>query len=175
MNLKLKLTPGIYLVGFMGCGKSTVGKALAEDLGWSFFDLDSEIENATRETISDIFDSRGEEAFRRLETDVLRKRVMSIRSGRPQVVSLGGGAFTIQENVDLVENHGVSIWLDTPLEVIEARIAEETHRPLAADPVRFRRLYESRRDDYARADFRIDTGTNSPESIVARILQLPLF
>lgn len=174
MNLKLKLTPGIYLVGFMGCGKSTAGKALAEELGWSFYDLDSEIEQSATESISKIFETRGEEAFRRLETDVLRKRVMSVRGGRPQVVSLGGGAFTIQENVDLVENHGVSIWLDTPIEVIEARIAAETHRPLATDPVRFRRLYESRRDAYGQADYRIDTGDHTPEAIVARILQLPL-
>ena len=82
MNLKLKLTPGIYLVGFMGCGKSTAGKALAEELGWSFYDLDSEIEQSATESISKIFETRGEEAFRRLETDVLRKRVMSVRGGQ---------------------------------------------------------------------------------------------
>ncbi|MEQ1948705.1 MAG: shikimate kinase [Bryobacteraceae bacterium] len=174
MNLKLKLSPGIYLVGFMGCGKSTVGRALSDEIGWSFVDLDAEIEQAASETIAHIFETHGEEGFRRLETETLRKRVMNIRTGRPQVVSLGGGAFTIQENVDLVENHGISIWLDTPIEVIEERIAAETHRPLATDPDRFRRLYDSRRDAYGQADYRIDTGTQSPEAIVARILQLPL-
>ncbi|MEQ1886474.1 MAG: shikimate kinase [Bryobacteraceae bacterium] len=174
MNLKLKLTPGIYLVGFMGCGKSTVGHALADEIGWNFTDLDAEIEQSAAETISHIFETQGEEAFRRLETETLRKRVMNIRTGRPQVVSVGGGAFTIQENVDLIQHHGVSIWLDTPVEVIEERIAAETHRPLAADPIRFRRLYESRRDAYGQADYRIDTGAQPPEAIVARILQLPL-
>ena len=174
MNLKLKLTPGVYLVGFMGCGKSTVGRALADELGWSFFDLDTDIEQAAGAAVTRIFETRGEEAFRRLETEALRKRVMSVRGGCPQVVSLGGGAFTIQENFDLVENHGVSIWLDTPLDVIETRIAAETHRPLAADPIRFRHLYDSRRDDYARADYHIQTAGQTPEAIVARIIGLPL-
>jgi shikimate kinase len=174
MNLKLKLTPGVYLVGFMGCGKSTVGRALAGELGWSFFDLDFDIEQAAGQAIAGIFETRGEEAFRNLETEALRERVRSVRQGRPQVVSLGGGAFTVQENFELVENHGVSIWLDTPLEIIETRIASETHRPLAADPVRLRHLYDSRRDDYARADYRIETADHSPEAIVARIIGLPL-
>jgi len=174
MNLKLKLTPGVYLVGFMGCGKSTVGRALADELGWSFFDLDADIEQAAGATIANIFETRGEEVFRKLETEALQKRVMSVRGGHPQVISLGGGAFTNQENFDLAANHGVTIWLDTPLEIIEARIAAETHRPLAADPDRFRRLYESRRDDYARADYHIETADHMPEAIVARIIGLPL-
>ena len=66
MNLKLKRTPGIYLVGFMGCGKSTVGGALAERLGWSFFDIDSEIEEAENQPIAGIFAARGEREFRRI-------------------------------------------------------------------------------------------------------------
>jgi shikimate kinase len=174
MILKLKLTPAIYLVGFMGSGKSTVGQALAEELGWSFFDLDEEIEKAAHCTISHIFETRGEAAFRELETAALKARVASVRSGRPQVISLGGGAFSIQENFDLASNHGVTIWLDTPYDVIERRVAAETHRPLARDPFRMRHLYESRRDDYARADYRIEPRDEEPAKVVARILELPL-
>ncbi len=76
MILKLKQTPGIYLVGFMGCGKSTVGSALADELGWSFFDLDQEIEKAAGASVAEIFDQRGESEFRTLETEALKKRVL---------------------------------------------------------------------------------------------------
>src|ERR1700680_3619606 len=119
----------------MGCGKSRVGSALADELGWSFYDLDQEIEKAAGVSITDVFDQQGEAAFRALETEALKKRVYNVRTGRPQVIALGGGTFTIQENVELASNYGVTIWLDAPLEVIEQRIAAETHRPLAPGPV----------------------------------------
>jgi len=86
MILKLKQTPGIYLVGFMGCGKSRVGSALADELGWSFYDLDLEIEKAAGVSVSEVFDHRGEAAFRALETEALKKRVYNVRTGIPQVI-----------------------------------------------------------------------------------------
>ena len=175
MILKLKQTPGIYLVGFMGCGKSTVGSALADELGWSFYDLDQEIEKAAGASVTEIFEQRGEPEFRHLETEALRKRVYNVRTGRPQVIALGGGAFTIEENFALASNHGVTIWLDAPIEVIQPRIAAETHRPLARDPQRFRELYDARRESYARADYRIETLDQAPAAIVGSILALPLF
>ena len=98
-----------------------------------------------------------------------------VRMGRPQVISLGGGAFTIQDNFELATNHGVTVWLDAPIEVIERRIAEVTHRPLARDPERLRALYENRRAAYARAHYRIETFDDDAGRIVARILALPLF
>src|SRR6266853_1479532 len=175
MILKLKQTPGIYLVGFMGCGKSTVGFALADELGWSFFDLDREIEKAAGESIAEIFEKRGEAAFRACETAALKVRVQSVRTGRPQVIALGGGAFTIQENFELAANHGITVWLDTPLEIIERRISEETHRPLAREAGRLRALYEDRRPAYERADYRIETFDHEAGYVVSRILALPLF
>ena len=81
MNLKLKRSPGIYLVGFMGSGKSTVGRALAHRLGWSFFDLDSEIERAEGCAISEIFATRGEAEFRRIEAQMARHHVSWIERG----------------------------------------------------------------------------------------------
>ena len=174
MILKLKLTPAIYLVGFMGSGKSTVGRALADELGWSFYDLDEEIEKSAGCSISEVFDTRGEAAFRQMETAALKARVATVRMGRPQVISLGGGAFSVAENFDLATNHGVTIWLDTPYETIERRVAAETHRPLARDPLRMRHLYDSRRDDYARADYRVEPRDDDPLKVVARILELPL-
>lgn len=175
MILKLKRTPAIYLIGFMGCGKSTVGRALADELGWSFIDLDEEIERTQHSTISDIFDARGEAAFRRIETAALRDRVRNVQSGRPQVVSLGGGAFLADENFELVSNNGVTVWLDCPLSQIERRIAGQTHRPLARDPERLRNLFETRRGGYARADYRIEVIDDDIRSAVAQILALPLF
>jgi shikimate kinase len=176
MILKLKQTPAIYLIGFMGSGKSTVGAMLADELGWNFFDLDDEIEKQAGTTIADLFESQGEEAFRALETAVLKKRVQSVKHGMPQVISLGGGTFTRQENFDLAENHGITIWIDTPLDVIERRIsAEREHRPLAKDPQKFRELFEARRGLYARADHRIDADDRRSADIVAEILAMPLF
>ncbi len=175
MILKLKQTPAIYLLGFMGCGKSTAGDKLAEKLGWRFYELDAQIEKAAGMTISEVFERQGEPAFREMETAALRKLAQSVKTGRPQVVALGGGAFTIQENYELVSSSGVTIWLDTPFEVLEPRVAQETHRPLARDPQRLKHLYDSRREDYARADYHIVTGGDPPDAVVARILALPLF
>ena len=175
MISKLKCTPGIYLVGFMGCGKTVIGDRLAERLGWSFADLDTDVEREQNTTISQIFDLHGEEEFRRLETDALRKRVHMIQSGRPMVVALGGGAFGQTRNFELIENNGVSIWLDCPLPKIRGRLEGCTHRPLARDPVKLEILYYTRQESYARADHRIEIDHDEPELVVETVLKLPLF
>ncbi len=174
MLLKLKRTPGIFLVGFMGCGKSTVGRALAGELGWSFFDLDEEIERREGLPIADIFEMHGEASFRAAETAALRERVKAVQTGRPHVISVGGGAFLTPENFDLISNHGVTIWLDVPLQVIVERIAGFEHRPLARNPERLKELYELRRPGYARADYRLETSDNDVVLNVTRILDLQL-
>jgi len=175
MILKLKRTPGIYLVGFMGSGKSTIGRALADELGWKFFDLDDQIERREGVTIAEIFETRGEAAFRQTETTVLREHVRSVERGQPQVISLGGGAFLAQENADLVLNHGVAIWLDCPFSMIERRIANQTHRPLARDPDKLRCLFDSRQPAYARAHYRIEICDDDAQAAVRQILALQLF
>jgi shikimate kinase len=175
MILKLKRTPGIYLVGFMGCGKSTVGRALADELGWSFFDLDDEIESDAGSTISEIFDQQGEPVFRALEASALAKRVKAVQSGRPQVIALGGGALMDDKNFELILNHGVVVWLDAPFDLIEKRVAAESHRPLARDPQKLRELFEVRSPRYALADFRVEAPEEDAMATVRRILELPLF
>jgi len=174
MLLKLKRTPGIFLVGFMGCGKSTVGHALAEELGWHFLDLDTEIERAEGITIAEIFDTRGEPEFRLIESAALTRCVRTVQTGRPQVVSLGGGALVKEENFQLVSNNGVTIWLDCPFETIEKRVAAAAHRPLARDPERLRELFEHRREAYARAEYRIDSAGDDAAIAVTQILALSL-
>lgn len=175
MILKLKRTPGIYLVGFMGCGKSTVGRALADELGWSFFDLDDEIESGAGSTISEIFDAQGEQMFRVLEASALTKRVKAVQSGHPQVIALGGGALMRDENFELIANNGVIVWLDAPFELIEKRVAAESHRPLARVPGKLRELFDVRSPRYALADFRVEAPEEEAIATVRRILELPLF
>src|SRR5689334_20963185 len=153
MILKLKRTPGIFLVGFMGSGKSTVGRALADELGWEYADLDEDIERREGMTISEIFSQRGEPAFRQCETAALRERVRSVICGKPYVIALGGGAFLSEENFEMVSNNGVSVWLDCPFSTVERRVAGLTHRPLVRDSEVLRTLFASRRTGYERADY----------------------
>jgi shikimate kinase len=174
MNLRLKQTPGLYVVGFMASGKSTVGRLLAHQLGWSFFDTDDEIEAAERTSISAIFDARGEAEFRRVESLILGQHVRWIEHGRPAVLALGGGAFLDPANRDLLLAHGMVIWLDCPLPVVERRVAQASHRPLARDPEKFAKLYAARQESYARADIRVSIESDDAEATVAAILAHPL-
>jgi shikimate kinase len=175
MHIKLKRTPGLYLAGFMGSGKSTVGRLLADKLGWDFVDLDAEIESREHSTIGQIFEVRGEAEFRRMETDMIRYWVRAIERGSPTVISLGGGAFVHNGNFDLMENHGISIWIDCSFETIQRRLTEEpADRPLARDPQKFRQLFDDRRAAYARADFRVEGDCEAVHSVDA-VLALPIW
>ena len=175
MNLRLKRTPGIYLVGFMASGKSTIGRALARQMGWSFFDCDAEIEAAEKTTIAQIFDTRGEAEFRRIEAGILRQHVRAIERGRPAVLALGGGAFVSEANRQLVMSNGVAIWLDCPWDIVERRVATASHRPLARDPVHLRRLFDDRRSVYGLADIHISIRGDDPAAAVEAILAHPIF
>ena len=174
MILKLKRTPGIYLVGFMGCGKSTVGRALADELGWRFVDLDADIEKAEGATIAEIFESRGEAAFRLLESAALQGVVRKIECGHPYVVALGGGTFSQEKNAALLTDKGVTIWLDCPFEVVQRRVGGDSLRPLSRDPEKFRKLYEERRPQYARADYHIEIRGDDCADAIRQILTLGL-
>jgi shikimate kinase len=175
MILKLKRTPGIFLVGFMGSGKSTVGRALADELGWGFADLDEDIEKREGMLINQIFDTRGEAEFRQAETAALRERVRTVGCGRPSVIALGGGAFLSEENFEMVNCNGVSVWLDCPFSTVERRLAGHPHRPLARDPEKLRELFAVRRAGYERADYCIPVEHDDAVATAAKILALPLF
>jgi len=175
MHIKLKRAPCIYLAGFMGSGKSTVGRILADRIGWEFVDLDSEIETGEQDTIARIFERRGEAEFRRIETTAIAQHVQRVERGLPCVIALGGGAFVQLENFELIKNHGISIWLKCSFEAIVRRLAEYGHtRPLARDPVRFRQLFEERQAAYSRADFRVEGDCETADAVEA-ILALPLW
>jgi shikimate kinase len=176
MILKLKRTPGLYLVGFMACGNTTVGRALADHIGWPFADMDAEIEAREGRAISEIFLEHGEAGFREIESLVLRNHVRNIETGQPCVLALGGGAFVQPSNRELLHNNGVSLWLDCPLAVIQRRLHGDTSRPLAAQANGgLGRLYEDRRPVYSRADYRVDVDTEDVPELIRRILKLPLF
>jgi len=174
MHLKLKRTPGIYITGFMGSGKTTVGRLVADRLGWEFVDLDSDIEEHEHERVADIFAKRGEAEFRRIETEAIKRWLRKIECGVPTVVALGGGAFVQPVNYEILGNNGISIWLDCSLEVVETRIAGVDDRPLARDKDAFRRLFAERRALYGRADFRVN-GDLESEDAAAEIVDLPLW
>lgn len=173
MILKLKRTPGIYIVGFMGSGKTTVGRMLADEIGWRFADLDEDIEHEQRASISHVFAAKGEDAFREMEREALMRRVSKVQSGHPLVLALGGGTFTREDNIELLCEHGVTVWLDVPFEIVQKRVSFSSHRPLAKDPQRFADLFEQRRPFYERAEYRVQVTRNDSRQAVSEILSLP--
>ncbi len=175
MTLKLKRTPGLYLVGFMCSGKTTVGRALAEELGWCFVDIDAEIEQQQGRSIRQIFGDRGESEFRDIETATLRRHVTRVEAGDPCVLALGGGAFVQPKNWEMIQNNGVTVWLDCTLETVLQRLGDDVARPLADDRNGLVQLYGDRRPLYGRADYRLAVDTDDIPAIVQKILGLPIF
>ncbi len=175
MHLKLKRTPGLYLVGFMASGKTTVGAMLAGRLGWEFVDIDTEIERMEGCSIASMFLNEGESVFRQREATALQHYIRQIQSGRPRVIALGGGAFIQEQNFRLLKDNGITVWLDCPLDVVNRRLGDDTTRPLAADRCKLAKLYEDRRPLYSRADFRVPVENDATDEVVARIAALPIF
>lgn len=175
MILKLVRTPGIYLLGFMGSGKSTVGRLLAERLGWDFFDLDDDIEVDAGKAIPEIFAQDGEMRFREIEREALNRRVRMVQAGHAMVLALGGGACVGESCMERLSNNGVTVFLDCDFETLAERVAQFEHRPLAKDPEHFRKLYEERRPSYLRADHRVDSARCAPSEVADAISALGIF
>ena len=155
------MTGHLYLVGFMGSGKSTVGPILAEQLSREFLDLDDLIEEAEETDIPRIFDLRGEPYFRELETRILA----SVRDREPSVVALGGGAFSQAPNRGLIFKTGIAVTLRISLELAWRRSTELDNRPLARDRRQFETLYLKRQPDYDLADLKVGVSGRTPEQI----------
>jgi shikimate kinase len=162
----------IFLVGFMGSGKSTVGPLVAAKLGWEFIDLDQEIEREQGRPIREIFDRQGESEFRRIETKHLR----SLENRASCVIALGGGAFVQEVNLPIVTGLGVSVFLDCRLEVIQARCPADGTRPLFERPEAISDLYTSRYPIYQKSDISIDVSdidpTQAAELIFRKVTQI---
>ncbi len=161
----------VALVGFMGAGKTTVGRELASRLGWRFKDLDGLIEQRERRVIAEIFQQDGEPAFRLLELSLLRELVESVKRASV-VLALGGGAFaqlSVQKCLD--EASIPVVFLDAPVGELFMRSEQpEVVRPLRRDPAQFRSLYEQRRPAYFKATVRIDTSAKDADSVAVEII-----
>ncbi len=159
----------VILIGFMGTGKSTIGRLLAERLGWTYADSDARIEQEQGVTIPALFERDGEAGFRELETEVLL-RIMA--EGR-QVIATGGGAVLAERNRRAMLDNGFVVTLQASKEAIIARVSGDTGRPLLQGNLeeRVTTLMENRKHAYDFADFIIDTTGLQPDDIAARIVQ----
>ena len=161
----------VYLTGFMGCGKTTVGRLLASRLGVPFVDLDEEIERRAGKSVREIFAEQGEPAFRQLEAELLRETA----SFPDVVVSTGGGTMVTEANARWIGANGLSVWLNPSFSTIVTRIGAlgKSNRPLFRDEVQALSLYQQRLPAYRRADVTVDvTPVEEPEEIAARIALL---
>ena len=160
----------IFLVGFMGAGKTTVGRALSRRLSLPFEDLDDRIQQREGKSIEQIFRESGEAEFRKAETAALREVLAELGSSTG-VVALGGGAFVQSENAALIEDAKAhSVFLDAPVgELLRRCDGESKERPLRQDAKQFRELYEKRRLSYLKAAVRIDTNGKGVDAIAAEV------
>ena len=162
----------IYLVGFMGSGKTTVGRELAQRIDAPFFDLDELVETAEKRSIKEIFAERGEPYFRKRERDILR----STRNLEAGVVATGGGTFTFDENIQFIQAEGLSVYLSAPYALLRSRIdVKAGERPLFRDDLSTHELYASRIRYYRMSDITIEIREDeTPPEIVERLLlELP--
>lgn len=154
----------------MGCGKTTLGKRVAETLGWPFLDTDALLTAETGQSIPEIFRERGEAAFRDLEEGVLA----GLRDRPASVISTGGGLVIRESNRSLLRQIGYVVWLTTHPEILWQRVSRNQNRPLVQGPdgrQRFDELLATRRPLYHEAaDLAIDTAELSPEETVAGIV-----
>ena len=160
----------IALTGFMAAGKTVVSRRLARSLGWSFVDLDAVIEAGEGLAVREIFASRGERYFREREKAALGQ----VLDGSEQVIALGGGAVVDPDNLRLLKERSLLIWLKVSPQTVLSRTGETDDRPLLQGPDRLKRIEElsaQRESIYAEADFTLDTDELTVDQVVQRIQQ----
>ena len=159
----------IYLCGFMGCGKTTIGRRLAKMLGKDFTDLDNYIKDREGMEISEIFEKHGEQYFRKAETKALEE--LSQKSG---VIATGGGALLSDENGRIAKDAGVVFFIDTPFEMCYVRIRNDVTRPIAYNSTKeeLRARFEQRRPKYIKNSHYTIKGTGGPEAIANNIIEI---
>ncbi len=158
----------VFLVGFMGAGKTTVGRALARLIGWDFVDLDELAVAADGRTIPRIFEADGEAFFRRLEG----RLIAELRDRSRIVVACGGGTYVQESNRVLIDQIGRAVWIHVPVEQALARCDGSPARPLLKDRAQAEALYRSRLAAYRLAPIRVDAAGLAPEEVAERIATL---
>jgi shikimate kinase len=169
-----KAVRAVFLVGFMGAGKTSVGRALSRQLGWRFEDLDDRIQTREGRTAPEIFQQSGEAVFRQAERAALGELLQQQQHGRPLIAALGGGAFVQKEIASLLADSGaMTVFLDaSPDELWRRCGADVVERPLRREEPEFRRLYKTRRPHYLRATVKVETSGRDIAEIVHEIASL---
>jgi shikimate kinase len=160
----------IVLIGFMGSGKTTIGRKLAVRLGYRFVDMDRFIEEEQQCKIAQIFEERGEAAFRSLETGLLKR----LKKAENTVVSTGGGVVTIEGNIEIIRSIGISIYLKAGIDNIFERVSRNNKRPLLQtdNPLQtIKDMMEKREGAYSQADLILETNSLSMGNVVSKIIQ----
>ncbi|MEO7454018.1 MAG: shikimate kinase [Fimbriimonadales bacterium] len=161
----------VVLIGMMGVGKTTLGRAASKALGWKFIDIDRQIEVNEHRSISQIFDVDGEAAFRSLESEAISE----LAGVKHLVVSTGGGAPMEPGNLEKMRAIGPVVYLEAGPEALISRLKNSrTRRPMLGDDIdgRVRHLLDVRRDTYRRADFRVPMEERSPMEVVLEIKRI---
>jgi shikimate kinase len=169
----------VYLTGFMGAGKSTIGSILANTLGWDYYDLDKLIEAECKKKISDIFKENGEKKFREIESELLKK----ISTKKFTVISLGGGTIVNEINLQILKNTGTIVYLKSSLDSIYKRVRFKRDRPVlkldeSGEPIMkenfidsVTKIFESRKPYYEQADVIIDTDNTNVGASVDKLVR----
>jgi shikimate kinase len=158
----------VVLVGFMGAGKSSVGRRLARRLGWRFLDLDRSIEQRAGASVRDLFRDLGEPAFRALEEEAARAAAGLDRT----VVAAGGGAFAMKTTRAVLQSGALTVWLQCSLDDALQRLPADGSRPLAGNREIMQALLAEREPSYRQADVAVDTSGRTPREVVDRIVEL---
>lgn len=160
----------IFLVGFMGAGKTSVGRSLARHLGWDFEDLDDRVESREGRTVEQLFREAGEAAFRQAERAALRELLEELGPSQ-RVIALGGGAFVQAENSAMLKRPDVvSVFLDGPVQELFRRCQKhDVERPLRTTLDKFQQLYQERRPLYLQATYRVDTFEKDVEAVALEV------
>jgi shikimate kinase len=159
----------LALIGFMGTGKSSVGRLAAEHLHFAFIDTDELIENEVGKSVAEIFAQQGEAAFRKYERDV----VNALSARRDTVIATGGGLAADPSNLASLKSHALVVCLWASPETIWERVRAQTHRPLLQSPdpaAKIRELLEQREPAYRQADVLLHTGFRSPKEVFQQVL-----
>ena len=156
----------LYLVGFMGAGKTTVARAIGKLTGWRVEDIDQRIEAREHRTVASIFSQQGEPYFRQLE----RLALGELLPLRHVVIATGGGTFVESDNRALMLADGAVAWLDLSLAQVIERVPADGRRPLASDRAQMEQLFARRQLAYAQAHVRVDASRPVPE-VVGRLLE----